>query len=177
MSATISLVLFAIACFMRAGLTPDASFAALMLPMWFQGAAMGFFFTAVITLSLAQIPAEKTASATGLLTFARITAGGFAPVPQAGHQRGREAMHQTRLAENLGDRGGALQPSLDALHQLGMSGEQALGAIGRTITGQAYAMSAVDVFWLSGWIMLLIIPALWFAKKAVPTPGVAVAAD
>ncbi len=58
-----------------------------------------------------------------------------------------------------------------------MTGEQALGAIGRAATGQAYAMSAVDVFWLSGWIMLLIIPALWLARRAVPTPGVAVAAD
>jgi MFS transporter, DHA2 family, multidrug resistance protein len=38
-SATVSLVLFAIACFMRTGLTPDASFGALVAPMWFQGAA------------------------------------------------------------------------------------------------------------------------------------------
>ena len=176
-SATISLVLFAIACFMRAGLTPDASFAALMLPMWFQGAAMGFFFTAVITLSLAQIPAEKTASATGLLTFARITAGGFAASLVTSLWDRREALHQTRLAENLGSRAGAMQPSLDVLHHLGIDGAPALGALGRAATTQAYAMSAVDVFWLSGWIMLLIIPALWFAKRAAPVAGQAVAAD
>ncbi len=176
-SATISLVLFAIACFMRGGLTPDASFGALILPMWFQGAAMGFFFTAVITLSLAQIPAEKTASATGLLTFARITAGGFAASLVTTLWDRREAMHQTRLAESLGSRADSMQPSLDLLHGLGLNGASALGALGRAATGQAYAMSAVDVFWLSGWIMLLIIPALWFAKKAAPVAGQAVAAD
>ncbi len=176
-SATISLVLFAIAFFMRAGLTPDASFAAFVVPMWFQGAAMGFFFTSIITLSLAEIPAEKTASATGLLTFARITAGGFAASLATTLWDRREALHQTRLAESLGTRPGSTSSAVDALHQLGVNGGSAMAAIARTALGQAYASAALDVFWLSGWIMLLLIPLLWLARKAVPSPGVAVAAD
>jgi MFS transporter, DHA2 family, multidrug resistance protein len=86
-------------------------------------------------------------------------------------------MHQTRLAESLGQHVGALQPSLDVLHRLGLDGGPAMAALGRAASGQAYAMAAVDVFWLSGWIMLLIIPMLWFARKATPTPGAVVAAD
>ena len=176
-SATISLVLFAIAFFLRAGLSPDADFAALVLPMWFQGAAMGFFFTAIITLSLAEIPPEKTASATGLLTFARITAGGFAASLVTTLWDRREALHQTRLAESLGTRPGAISSAMDALHQLGLNGGSAMAQVGRTAVGQAYASAALDVFWLSGWIVLLLIPLLWLARKAVPTPGHAVAAD
>jgi len=176
-SATISLVLFAIAFFMRAGLTPDANFGALVLSMWFQGAAMGFFFTAIITLSLAEIPPEKTASATGLLTFARITAGGFAASLATTFWDRREALHQTRLAEALGTRPDATSSTLDAMHHLGLDGASALAAIGRTATGQAYANAALDIFWLSGWIMLLLIPVLWLARRAVPVPGHAVAAD
>ena len=176
-SASLSLALFAIACFMRAGLAPDADFAALALPMWVQGAAMGFFFTSVITLSLGEIAPDKIASATGLLTFARITAGGFAASLVTTLWDRREALHQTRLAENLGTHGGALQPALDALHRLGVDGAPALAAVGRSAVGQAYASAAVDVFWLSGWIMLLIIPPLWLAHRAVPGAGQVAAAD
>jgi DHA2 family multidrug resistance protein len=176
-SATLSLALFAIAFFMRSGLTPDADFAALVLPMWFQGAAMGFFFTSIITLSLADIPVEKTASATGLLTFARITAGGFAASLATTFWDRREALHQTRLAESLGTRPGAATSATDTLHHLGINGGQALAQIGRTAVGQAYASAALDIFWLSGWIVLLLIPLMWLARKAVPAGGQVVAAD
>lgn len=176
-SASLALGLFAAAFLMRAGLTPDANFGAFVVPMWVQGAAMGFFFTALITLSLGEIPPERMASATGLLTFARITAGGFAASLVTTLWDRREALHQTRLAENLGANGGALQPTLQALHSLGLDGGSALTALGHAVTGQAYAMAALDVFWASGWIMLLIIPTLWLARRAVPAPGAAVAAD
>ena len=176
-SATISLVLFAIAFFMRAGLTPDANFGAFVLPMWFQGAAMGFFFTAIITLSLTDIPPEKTASATGLLTFARITAGGFAASLATTLWDRREALHQTRLAENLGTNPTAAQAAMSMLHRLGIDGAPAAAAIGKTAVGQAYASAALDVFLVTGWIMLLLIPLIWLARKAIPVAGHAVAAD
>ena len=176
-SASVALALFGVAAFMRAGLTPDANFVAFTLPMWVQGVAMGFFFTAMITLSLAEIPTEKLPAATSLLNFARITAGGFAASLATTVWDRREALHQTRLAESLGTRPGAAQPALDALHHLGVTGGSALAAVGRTAVGQAYASAALDVFLLSGWIMLLLIPLIWLARKAMPIPGQAVAAD
>jgi DHA2 family multidrug resistance protein len=177
LSASAALALFGAAAFMRAGLTPDASFAALALPMWVQGLAMGFFFTAMITLSLSGIPQEKLPAATSLLNFARITAGGFSASLATTLWDRREALHQTRLAESLGTRPGAVAAATDALHQLGLNGASALAAVGRTVVGQAYASAALDVFWLSGWIMLVLIPLMWLARKAVPVPGMAVAAD
>ncbi len=177
LSATVALLLFAVACFMRAGLSPDADFGALALPMWVQGAAMGFFFTALITLSLGEIPPERMGAATSLLNFARITAGGFAASLVTSLWDRREALHQTRLAESVGMRPGALDPALQAMHRLGVEAPTALASVGRAMVGQAYAMSAVDVFWLSGWLMLLIIPPLWLARRVVPVPGQVVAAD
>ena len=175
-TASLALGLFAIACFMRSLLPPDASFGALVAPMWVQGAAMGFFFTALITLALGEIPPEKIASATGLLTFARITAGGFAASLVTTLWDRREALHQTRLVEGLGSHAGQIAPTLGGLQGLGVSGAGAAQAVARAVTGQAYAAAAVDVFWLSGWIMLLIIPALWLARRALPSGG-PVAAD
>ena len=176
-SASFALALFGVAAFMRAGLTPDASFTALSLPMWVQGVAMGFFFTAMITLSLAEIPPEKLPAATSLLNFARITAGGFAASLATTLWDRREALHQTRLAESLGARPGAANAVMDALHRLGLDGAPAAAAVGRTAVGQAYASAALDVFWISGWIMLILIPLIWLARKAIPVAGQVAAAD
>ncbi len=74
-------------------------------------------------------------------------------------------------------RPGAASQATEALHRLGVNGASAAAAVARTVLGQAYASAALDVFWLSGWIMVLLIPVLWLARKAVPTPGQAVAAD
>ena len=175
-SASAALVLFAVSAFMRASLPPDASFVALATPMVVQGAAMGFFFTSMITLSLAGITPARMPAATALLNFARITAGGFAASLVTSLWDRREALHQTRLAEHLGSQPGAIESAMAGLHQLGINGTAAAAALARTTTGQAYAGASVDVFWLSGWIMLLIIPSLWLARKALPSGG-AVAAE
>ena len=175
-TASVSLVLFAISSFMRAGLPPDASFATLAAPMFVQGAAMGIFFTAMITLSLAGMTPKQMPSATALLNFARITAGGFAASLVTALWERREALHQTRLAENLGQHPGLLAPTLNALHAMGVGGASAAQAVARATSGQAYASAAVDVFWLSGWAMFLMIPLVWLARRALPSGG-PVAAD
>ena len=66
---------------------------------------------------------------------------------------------------------------MDSLHRLGIDRATAAAAIGKTAVGQAYASAALDVFLLSGWIMLLLIPLIWLARKAIPVAGQAVAAD
>ncbi len=174
-TASAALGLFAVACFMRAGLTPDADFTALVLPMFAQGVAMGIFFTSMINLSMSGLPPERTAAASSLLNFARITAGGFAASVVTTLWERREALHQTRLAESLGAQPGALDQTLAQLGGLGASNGSALAMVGRTAASQAYSFAAVDIFWLSGWIMLLIIPAIWFARRALPSGGMVAA--
>ncbi len=88
----------------------------------------------------------------------------------------REALHQSRLTDAIGTRPNGLGQALTSLQQLGADPGGALASVGRTLTGQAYAIASVDIFWLSGWIMLLIIPPLWLARRAVPG-GQAVAGE
>ena len=175
-TASVALALFAAASFMRAELPPDAGFLALATPMIAQGVGMGIFFTAMISLSMSGISPAQTPAASSLLNFSRITAGGFAASATTTLWEQREALHQSRLVEALGTSPGVIDQTLAQLGRLGASPGSALAMIGRTTVSQAYSAAAVDVFWLSGWIMLLIIPALWLARRAQPN-GAIVAAE
>lgn len=54
--------------------------------------------------------------------------------------------------------------------QLGFQGRALLSAIDMSINAQALMIAYIDVFWVLAWITLLILPALFFAKKSVPAP-------
>ncbi len=175
-TASVALGLFAVASFMRSLLPPDAAFISLVMPMLAQGVGMGVFFTSMITLSMTGIPPEKTAAASSLQNFARITAGGFAASLTTTLWERREALHQTRLAEVMGSHPGALDQTLAQIGRLGAGDGASAALVTRTAISQAYSMAAGDVFWLSAWIMLLIIPAIWLTRKALPN-GQVIAAE
>ena len=75
--ATIAFVAFGVSYLMRAGLTADASFMAIVMPLLVQGIAMATFFMAMITILLDGVPPQRIPSASGLSNFARITRRAF----------------------------------------------------------------------------------------------------
>ena len=70
-----------------------------MLPLLVQGVAMATFFLAMITILLDGVPPQRIPLASGLSNFARITAGGFAASIVTTLWDRREALHQSRLAD------------------------------------------------------------------------------
>ncbi|WP_119084753.1 DHA2 family efflux MFS transporter permease subunit [Altererythrobacter sp. B11] len=174
--ATISFLCFGASFLMRSWYPPDASFFALAAPLALQGVAMTTFFVPLLAIMLDGLPPERVPSATGISNFARITAGSFAASLVTTLWDRREALHQTRLAEAGSPYNPVFRGAVEQLGHAGMSEHQAMGAIGRTITEQGYLLASVDIFWASGWISLLLIGFVWFARK--PTgPRHAVAAD
>jgi DHA2 family multidrug resistance protein len=173
-AASAAIVAFAISYFMRSRYTPDANFGAYAMPMLVQGFSMSVFFVALITITLAEIPQQRTPSAAGLSNFCRYTAGSFAASITTTVWDNRETLHQSRLAENAPTAimGGALEQ----LRHFGMSGGQALAAVTNTVVHQAYAMASIDFFWLSGWLMLFMIPLVWLTRRPA-TPVAAGAGD
>ncbi|HZU50797.1 MAG TPA: DHA2 family efflux MFS transporter permease subunit, partial [Sphingomicrobium sp.] len=97
--ATIALAAFAFSFYMRSGYTPDASFTTYMKPMLVQGLGMSLFFTAMLTISLRDVPEHRVPAASGLSNFSRITAGSFAASITTTVWDNRAALHQTRLVE------------------------------------------------------------------------------
>ena len=175
-TGTIAMIAFAASFFMRAGYTPDASFGVLIVPMLVQGVAMSTFFVSMITIQLADVPPEKIPAASGLSNFARITAGGFAASLITAFWDRREALHQTQIAEIQPSRANEWTAAFAGLQHLGLSAQQSLNALYGQVINQAYTIAALDLFWISGWLSLLMIPLIWLARRSV-SQGATVAAD
>ena len=174
--ASIALLAFAISFFMRSLYPPDASFGVLVLPMLVQGVAMSTFFVSMITIQLKDIPARQNPAASGLSNFARITMGGFAASLVTAFWDRREALHQSQIADVQPSHAATWTTALDRLHAAGLSATQSLGLEVQQVVNQAYTIAAVDLFWLFGWLSLLMIPLIWLSRRAVNQGGT-VAAD
>ena len=174
--ASIAFLLFAASYFLRSGYTPDASYWSLTWPLLLQGAAMSMFFVPMITISLDGIPGERVPSASGISNFARITASGFAASIVTTVWDRREALHQTRLVESASPYSPVYQQAVAGLQAHGMTETQASGAIMSNIISQSYLLSSLEIFWICGWMAVIMLAAVWFTRRPAPS-GHVVAAD
>ena len=175
--AAVSFALYAISYFMRAGLTADANFFAFVAPQLVQGLAMGLFFVALLAVIFDGLPADKIPAASGLSNFLRITAGSFATSLTTTFWDRREALHQTRLADALNVYAPAYQHSLADLHRFGLSDQAAAGAMTQGLVGQSYLMSSLDLFYISAWLCVALLPLCFLVRRPVATGAAPVAAD
>ena len=173
--ATIAFMAFALSYSMRAGYTTSASSWDFMLPLLVQGVAMSVFFLSMLTISLDGIPPERLPSATGISNFARIVAGSFAASIITTAWDRREALHQSRLSEAVGQ-GMPFRMASDALQRMGATSTQAAAAITRQMVGQAYLLASTDLFRVSAWLCAALIVIVWFTRRPKGGPG-PVAAD
>ena len=174
--ASVAFVAFGVSYLMRAQFTTEDSFFQFMLPLLVQGIAMATFFLAMITILLDGVPPPQIPLASGVSNFARITAGGFAASVVTTLWDRREALHQSRLADQATIFSPLLRGALDNLHRFGLSDLAGQAAIARGMLGQAYLLAANDIFWASGWICLALIGMVWLCHKA-KSGGHAPAAD
>ncbi len=175
-TATLALVAFGVSFLMRGGLTPDANFGALVVPMLVQGVALSTFFVSMITIQLADIPARQTPAASGLSNFFRITAGGFAASLTTAFWDRREILHQTHFADAQTTRLDAWSQALAGLRDLGLSAQQSVGALANQVINQASTRAALDLFWLFGVLSLVMVPLIWTTRRSV-AGGAVVAGD
>jgi DHA2 family multidrug resistance protein len=175
--ATVAFIAFGVSYLLRSRFTADASFFDFVLPLLVQGIAMATFFLAMITILLDGIPPQRIPSASGVSNFARITAGGFAASVVTTLWDRREALHQSRLADQTTLFSPYLRGAIANLHRLGIPELGAQASIARTMVGQAYLLAADDIFWASGWICLALIAMVWLCRKARSGGGAAPAAD
>jgi MFS transporter, DHA2 family, multidrug resistance protein len=173
--ASVAFVAFAVSYFMRAGYTADASFAAFVAPLLVQGIGMSMFFIAMLSILLDKIPPSRIPAASGLSNFLRIIAGAFATSIVTTFWDRHAALHQTRLAEATSAYDLRLQLAMENLRNLGLNDEQSIGAITRTMTGQAYLMSALDYFYICGWLCIAMIGLVWLTRRPRGSAGPAAA--
>ena len=175
--ATVAFIAFGVSFLMRSRFTNEASFLDFTLPLLVQGIAMATFFLAMITILLDGVPPQRIPLASGLSNFARITAGGFAASIVTTVWDRREALHQSRLADQTTIFTPGLSHALQNLHGFGLSDLAGKAAVTRTMVSQAYLLAADDIFWISGWICIVLIGTVWLCRRAVSGGGPPVAAD
>ena len=152
--ATAAFAIFAVASFWRAGYTPDADFAA---------------------IALGGLDPQRMAFGSGLANFFRTTAGSFGVSLVTTFWERREAVHRTQLVENISAYSVQASEALSHLqHAAGVTGEEAVAQLNAALTHQTTLLAATDLFWISGWLFLLLIASVWLAGR--PTGGAVVAA-
>jgi DHA2 family multidrug resistance protein len=171
--ASLGFLAFAISYFMRAGLTADASFSAFVMPQLVMGIGMGTFFVAMISILLDGFAPERMPSASGVSNFLRIISSAFATSITTTFWDRHEALHQTRLAESSSAYGQNLQDAVGGLQALGVDGSRAIGVLSQALEHQAYLMSSLDYFWISGWLTLLPLALVWLTRRPRATAAAA----
>ena len=174
--AASAFALFAVSYFMRAGLTADSSYLVFVAPQLVQGLAMGMFFVAILAVVFDGLPAYKVPSASGLNNFIRITAAGFATALTTTFWDRREALHQSRLADTVTQYTPSYQQALTQMHQLGLTDQSAAGALTQAMVSQSYLLSSLDLFYLSAWLSVAMIPLCFIVRRPAgggPAPAAA----
>jgi MFS transporter, DHA2 family, multidrug resistance protein len=173
--ATAAFVIFAAASFWRAGYTPAADFVSIALPQLLQGAGIALYFAPLMAIALGGLDPQRMAFASGLTNFFRTTAGAFGASLITTLWQRREALHRTQLVDHLSPYSLPANEALTHLQQsTDLTGQQALAQMNGALTHQTTLLAATDLFWISGWLFLVLIASVWLATR--PAGGAPVGA-
>lgn len=172
------LVCFSSSCFMNSTLTPDANGDQFLVAQVLRG--FGQFFTLVFLNSAATsaVPESFAEDASGLFNAARNLGGSFGLAVVATMQDRRMTFHMARLQESLTANSPQGQDYLNQLASLPSSGSAAIGGMGRAIAllgqqlqFQASVMTYNDLFKIFGFVLLGVIPLVFFMQPLKSQAG------
>jgi len=162
--ASLGFVVFAAVAFWRAAFNSSVDFAAIAMPQLLQGVGIALFFTPLISINLGGIPPARIANATGLQNFLRMMMGSFGASIAIASWDNRHQLHHSQLAEQVTAYSWQAQDYLDRLAGAGLSPAQAYAQAERVLDGEAFALATNDIFWVVGWMFLLLIVLIWTTR-------------
>lgn len=164
--AAISFAVFAYTSFWFSGFTTDVSLRQIMLPRFIQGIGVALFFLPLLTLALSRIDNRYLASASGVYNFIRLVIGGGAGTAiYVTFWSRREILHHSDIAETINPLRTVSNQAFDTLGTIGLEGQPAKEFVDRLVENQAYLLAFNDLMWISGWMLVLLIPFLWICKE------------
>lgn len=164
--ATISFLIFALTSFWYSSYTTQVSIEQIMLPRFVQGIGVALFFLPLLTLALSRIDNKHLASASGLYNFIRIVIGGGAGTAlYVTFWSRREILHHSNIIETVNSFRPVVNQAYDSISTIGLKGLPADQFFDNLVSNQAYMLAFNDLMWLSGWMLILIIPFVWFCKE------------
>jgi MFS transporter, DHA2 family, multidrug resistance protein len=161
---TFAFIVFSIVLFMRSHFNTDATIGVLLVPTLIQGIAMSTFFIPLLALGLSGLAPERIPSASGLINFARITAGSFATSITTTLWDRRATLHHAQLVEHLTQSDPVAAQAFSNLQNGGLGADQSYAFMNRLVDQQAFTLSADDIFYVSGLLFLALTVLIWFAR-------------
>ena len=161
---TTSFLVFGGVMFMRSWFDTDADIATLLVPTVIQGAALATFFVPLLTLGFSGLPPERIPAASGLMNFARITAGSFATSITTTLWDRRATLHHEQLVEKLNGSNAAMTQAMAQLHAGGLTSHQGYALLNNLVDVQSYMLSANDIFYVSGFLFVVLAGVVWLAR-------------
>jgi DHA2 family multidrug resistance protein len=155
---------FGLAIFWTATLNETASFAQFAMPRLMQGVGISFFFLPLNQILLSGVPANELASASGVSNFVRTMSGSFSTAIAVWVWNRRSDYHHAVLTEHIRNSADAWTQYQAQLAAHGITGPGASEYVNFVISGQASTLGVNDVFNMLGFLFLLLIPLIWFAK-------------
>ena len=125
------------------------------------GLGMPFFFVPMMSMSMASVKTEETASAAGLINFLRTLSGAFATAIVTSAWQDNARASRSDLVANLHGAGDVLAK----LKGIGMSGAQALGKLDGMVDSQSVMLSTNHVFFAVGLIVLVTAVGVWLMPR------------
>lgn len=176
--ASYALLAFAVSYWMRTQFSETNSLWTYIAPSILQGTAMGTFFMSMTTISFDRLEPHRIPSASGISNFARITGGAFAASLTTTFWDQREALHQSQLAQAANLANPAYTGAMAQMQSAGLTSTQATGLLTRTLVGEGYLMSAIDIFAAAGLGCLVLLGGIWLTRRPIAQQnGPAPAAD
>lgn len=163
--------IFAAASFWSSSFNTQVDIAHLVMPRFLFGFGIPLFFVPLITMSLSGLPANKIASASGLINFMRMLGGSFGTSISVSLWDRRQAIHDAHLNENITAYNPTAGQTYGHLHALGIHGPAASRTLAGTVSKQAFMLATNDYFWLSGWVFLSLMALIWFARPRAAASG------
>ncbi|MBS0212518.1 MAG: DHA2 family efflux MFS transporter permease subunit [Proteobacteria bacterium] len=162
MVASIAFVVMAFTSFYRADFNLDVPFKDVAGIQLFMGIGVALFFMPVLTILLSDLEGREIASGSGLATFLRTLGGSFAASITTFMWNDRTEVHHAQLSEHIS---AYIPDSYNAVLNAGQGDLQRGAAmLDYMITRQSSQIGFNEIFWALGWIFLVIISLLWFAR-------------
>lgn len=161
---TFAFIVFAMVSFMRAGFSTNADLWTMMWPTLIQGIAMAAFFVPLTSITLSGLEPGRIPAASGLSNFARLTAGAFGTSITTTLWDSRASLHHAQLTEAVVPGRPGYDQAVTTLQAQGFDTQSILAYLDNLINTQAFTLSALDIFYASAVIFLLLTGAVWFAR-------------
>jgi DHA2 family multidrug resistance protein len=168
-----------IGLFMSAGFTTQISYSNAVWSRNVMSAGLGFLFIPINTVAYYYIAKADTDNASGLINLARNLGGSFGISLSITLLAQRMQFHQSRLVEHITETTPAYQQYFANIQAMlvGQGADIATATIkAKTliyglVQQQAAMLAYIDVFWVFGWMFLLMIPLVFLMKKTTPHHG------